>query len=290
MEEDIAKVRMGAWWNPLRFTPKVRERVCGVALAGTLCARQERFERAAMLESTAQRAASAPPAEFQEGTTRYVVPGSISAVRECDSCMRGEMSCVRCGGSGVHETYEVYETEQGTARHRVQRPCPDCRSTGTVLCTICEGSLSVVDVELGICTDERVRFDYTYLPDLPFELEEALYDVFENHWFSWPALQEVPVQESVIADPYRGSTRKKVVFDFHGFDYAEALSEARAAVEAKLNGRVPFSIDARVHVIPMIIADHGRTPAAHFCFGAGIVSVSKNRQTNLPARRPTRSF
>lgn len=153
------------------------------------------------------------------------------------------------------------------------------------LAAVCEGTAEVLDIDIGITTDERVNFDYTYLPDLPFHLEEALYEVFETRLFSWPAAQEVSMRETVLASPYRGSKVERATFDYRGFDYTAALSEARSAVNSLLNGRIAFSVDARVHVVPMLIADHGDTPAAHFFHKSTLVSVSSKRRRNLSSSR-----
>lgn len=255
-------------WQFWRKRAEVTRRVGAVALSGSVSVRHSEVTVASADAETLGEMSSGPPVEFTEGISKYVIPASITPPRRCDRCQNGSQSCHSCSGRG--------RIAMLSNQRPIERTCRDCGGTGSFPCAACSGTQAVHDFQLVSITDERVDLTYTYLPDLPFELEEALYTEFEKCVGRWETEQQVGLQQSLIGNPYRGGQGAEAA-DFHGFDYAEALDEARRSVDGKLRGREPFSVDALAHVVPILISDHGGTDAAHFCLDGELVTVTNTR-------------
>lgn len=269
-EELLAGLEVNAAWKFWKKGTEVKQRVGAIALSGTVAVRETKAVAASADFDTLGEMSSGAPTEFTEGLSKYVVPASITPARLCDQCQDGTQKCNTCGGTGGQRTAKLLEND-----------CADCDGAGSFPCAGCSGTRAVHDFQLVSCIDERIDLTYTYLPDLPFEIEEALYTVFESCAGRWYPEQAVSLQEQLIGSPYRGGASVSAS-NFHGFDYTEALAEARRSVDGKLRGREPFAVEAMAHVIPVLIADHSGTDAAHFCFENTLITVTADKVMQRP--------
>lgn len=96
----------------------------------------------------------------------------------------------------------------------------------------------------------EVVLRYPYVPSMPFALEEGTAQLFERHAGDPPECLRVDLERRGSGDPYRGAP--VAVAEFHGFEYEDALPQARARLGALRSAHPPGALEVHTFAWPIL--------------------------------------
>jgi len=195
--------------------------------------------------------------------------------RTCTTCTfsAGSATCMGCGGRGQ---IVLRETRRGDEWIR----CHGCNGTGRVVCSRCEGSLTVYP--------STVRTFQHAVDELEHVFSSSVHPVLHEEISSrLLGLDELPSELAFdlerpmprAAASYRSGPADEVPRLF-GVEVAQSLGEARAVLGRLSAGREVIDRAVQTHAVPICALRYDRTHVALVAMGAGRMLAVRADETD----------